>query len=163
MKKIIILSLFLFGYTSVINAQPVDKPKKEISLKEENEKSVNRAVPFHRFITSQQWRGARVWFSPTTATVDSVLLVVFNANGTVTWNKQGWEHVPRAAGTYKVMGNKLTIDFDYFPYTHHLEGVYDAVTGKITGTFSEVKDNDPNAPSAYVPGKIKGDFNFYKK
>jgi hypothetical protein len=120
MKKIVILSLLVFGCLSAMKGQIINKPKKEIPEKEAEEKSANRATPFHRLITAQQWRGARIWYPPNLATVDSVLSVVFNVNGTVTWNKQGWEHVPRAAGTYKVRGNKLTIDFDYFPYTHHL-------------------------------------------
>jgi hypothetical protein len=158
MKKIVILSLFVFGCSSAMKGQIINKPEKEAE-----EKSANRAIPFHRLITAQQWRSARIWYPPNLATVDSVLSVVFNVNGTVTWNKHGWEHVPRTAGTYTVTGNKITIDFNYFPYTHHLVGTYSPRTGKSTGAFYEEKAPDPAAPPAYAPGTIGGEFNFYKK
>lgn len=141
---------------------PAAIPKHEIARPQVSAKLVKLGF-FHQYISSITWRGARIWHPPGYITVDSVLSVQFNTDGTVTWNKQGWEFVSRKAGTYKVTGNKVVVDFAYAPYTHHLEGMYDASTGKITGTFTEQRAVDPNAPSAYSPGTTTGEFNFYKK
>jgi len=122
-----------------------------------------KAPPLNQYITTVTWRGARIWYTPTAAWVDSVLSVNFYANGTVEWVKQGWEYVTRRPGTYRIQGNNITIRFRYPPYTHQLQGVYNRSTGVISGTFTETRDPDPAAPPAYTPGTTTGDFNFYKK
>lgn len=148
--------------------QPV-KPSKEIpevpkdAMKQpQTNVSTFKEIKFAKYITTIEWRGARVWYSPGSATVDSVLSVTFSANGIVTWNKQGWEYVTRTPGTYRVTGNRIEINFSYPPYTHFLQGTYDATTGKITGTFTETRAADPGAPPAYAPGTTTGEFNFIK-
>ncbi|WP_300603587.1 hypothetical protein [Niabella sp.] len=122
-----------------------------------------RYPPLKQYITTITWRGARVWYTPGAAWVDSVLSVNFYGNGRLEWVKQGWEYVPRLPGTYSIQGNNITIRFRYPPYTHQLEGVYDRNTGAITGTFTETRDPASGAPPAYIPGTITGTFNFYKK
>ena len=116
-----------------------------------------------QYITTITWRGARVWYTPTAAWVDSVRSINFYANGNVEWVKQGWEYVTRLPGTYTIQGNAITIRFRYPPYTHQLQGAYDRNTGVIRGTFTEIRDPAPGAPPAYTPGTTTGDFNFYKK
>lgn len=116
-----------------------------------------------QYITTITWRGARVWYTPTAAWVDSVRSVNFYANGTVEWVKQGWEYVSRLPGTYTIRGNAITIRFRYPPYTHQLQGVYDRNTGIISGTFTETRVPASGAPPAYTPGTTTGEFNFYKK
>jgi hypothetical protein len=157
MKKIILITGFCTFFT-MAHAQngtkpTVDKPVKEIPDNADAGTNVTKQL-----LTRYEWRGARIWYPPNLATVDSVLSVIFNANGTVSWNKQGWEYVHRLAGTYRV-----SIFFSYPPYRHQLDGSYNANTGKITGTFTETKAVTPNAPPAYTPGTIHGEFNFYAK
>lgn len=118
---------------------------------------------FRQYITTITWRGARVWYTPTAAWVDSVRSINFYTNGTVEWEKQGWEYVTRLPGTYTIQGNAITIRFRYPPYTHQLLGTYDRNTGLISGTFTETRDPAPDAPPAYTPGTTTGTFNFYKK
>lgn len=126
-------------------------------------KAEKKLPPLSQYITTITWRGARVWYTPTAAWVDSVTSVNFYANGQVEWIKQGWEFVPRLPGTYSINGNNITINFHYAPYTHRLQGNFDRNTGIISGTFTEVRAVDPNAPPAYIPGTTTGEFNFYKK
>lgn len=141
---------------------PTTIPKHELGTKHANVQQLSK-MPLGSIITSFTWRGARVWRSPNSITVDSVLSVQFNSNGTVTWVKQGWEYVNRTAGSYTINGNYILIHFNYPPYNHVLEGTYNPTTGKITGTFKEIRAIDPNAPPAYQSGTTLGDFNFYKK
>lgn len=122
-----------------------------------------KTLPLAQYITTITWRGARVWYTPTAAWVDSVRSVNFYANGTVEWVKQGWEYGTRLPGTYRIQGDNITIRFRYRPYTHQLQGVYNRSTGMISGTFTETRDPDPAAPPAYTPGTTTGDFNFFKK
>ncbi|MCF3107577.1 hypothetical protein LL912_02180 [Niabella sp. CC-SYL272] len=122
-----------------------------------------KTPPLAQYITTVTWRGARVWYTPTAAWVDSVRSINFYANGTVEWVKQGWEYVTRLPGTYVIQSNAITIRFRYPPYTHQLRGTYDRNTGLISGTFTETRDPAPDAPPAYAPGTTTGEFNFYKQ
>jgi hypothetical protein len=128
-----------------------------------NELKAKKLPPLSQYITSITWRGARVWYTETAAWVDSVTAVNFYPNGQVEWVKQGWEFVPRTPGTYVINGNNITINFSYAPYTHSLQGTFDRNTGVISGTFTEIRAVDPNAPPAYIPGTTTGDFNFYER
>lgn len=102
-------------------------------------------------------------YSANNATVDSVTSIKFNLDGSVTWQKQGWEYVNKAAGTYTVNENNITIQFDYAPYKHSFAGSYNSTTGKIIGSFTETKSASATAPQAYAQGITTGEFNFYKK
>lgn len=126
-------------------------------------KATKRFPPLSQYITTITWRGARVWYTQTAAWVDSVTAINFYANGQAVWVKQGWEFVPRTAGTYSITGNNITINFNYAPYTHSLQGSFDRNTGILSGTFTEVRAVDPTAPPAYIPGTTTGEFNFYEK
>lgn len=126
-------------------------------------RNAKKLPPLSQYITSITWRGARVWYTETAAWVDSVTAVNFYPNGQVEWVKQGWEFVPRLPGTYTISGNNISINFNYAPYTHTLNGTFDRNTGIISGTFTEVRAVDPTAPPAYIPGTTTGDFNFYEK
>lgn len=162
MKKIIFISGFC-AFFSIAHAQSSTKPIVDKPVKEMPDNADAGTNATKQLLTRFEWRGARIWYPPNLATVDSVLSIIFNANGTVSWNKQGWEYVPRLAGTYRVNGNRVSIFFSYPPYRHHLDGSYNANTGKISGTFTETKAAAPNAPPAYTPGTIHGEFNFYAK
>ncbi|OSZ80261.1 hypothetical protein CAP36_03135 [Chitinophagaceae bacterium IBVUCB2] len=144
---------------TIDNSQPIENTDSYTTDAQVNKKT----PPLSQYITTITWRGARVWYTPTAAWVDSVTAVNFYSNGTVEWVKQGWEFVPRTPGTYSIQANTININFSYPPYTHSLQGSYDRTTGIISGTFTEERAPDATAPPVYSPGTTTGDFNFYKK
>lgn len=141
---------------------PTAIPRHESAKIKANVQQINKPV-FGNYITTVEWKGARIWYSANNATVDSVTTIKFNLDGSVTWQKQGWEYVNKTAGSYSVNGNNITIQFDYVPYKHSFQGSYNSTTGKITGSFTETRSASPTAPPAYVQGISMGEFNFYKK
>ena len=144
-------------------AKPFADISDNLNEKSTTELKAKKLPPLGQYITTITWRGARVWYTETAAWVDSVTSVNFYANGQVEWVKQGWEFVPRTPGTYTITGNNITINFHYAPYTHVLQGSFDRNTGIISGTFTETRADDPNAPPAYIPGTTTGVFNFYER
>lgn len=170
MKKQLLLAFFILVSIATYAQPPKTPPKEfpttipkhELGTPHANVQQLSK-ITLGSIITSFTWRGARTWKNATSITVDSVLTVQFTSNGTVTWVKQGWEYVPRTAGNYTINGNYILIQFNYPPYNHILEGTYNPTTGKITGTFKEVRSIDANAPPAYQSGTTLGDFNFYRK
>lgn len=165
--------LLICGICSIMatKAQPPKTPPKEFPTtipRHETAKikaNVQQLVPpaFSTYLTTVLWKGARIWYSAGNATVDSVTSIKFNLDGSVTWQKQGWEYVNKTAGSYSVNGNNITIQFDYAPYKHSFQGSYNSTTGKITGSFTETRSASTTAPPAYVEGVTTGEFNFYKK
>ena len=141
---------------------PTTIPKHEIGKIMWNVPQIIKTL-FRLYISTVEWRGARIWTTDNTATVDSVTAIKFNTDGTVTWLKQGWEFVNKTAGTYTVNGNNISILFYYAPYRHVLQGSYNSLTGNIVGTFTETRSESATAPSAYTPLTIMGEFNFYKR
>ncbi len=141
---------------------PTTIPRHESAKIKANVQQINKPV-FGNYITTIEWKGARIWYSANNATVDSVTTIKFNLDGSVTWQKQGWEYVNKTAGSYSVNGNNITIQFDYVPYKHSFQGSYNSTTGKITGSFTETRSTSPTAPPAYVQGITTGEFNFSKK
>ena len=141
---------------------PTTIPRHELGKIMWNVSQINK-TPFVLYISTIEWRGARIWTMGNSATVDSVTAIKFNTDGTVTWQKQGWEFVNKTAGTYTINGNNISIQFEYVPYKHVLQGSFNNITGKISGTFIETRSLYANAPSAYTPVTIAGEFNFYKK
>lgn len=155
----------------ITNAQPPKTPPKEFPTtipKHESAKikanvqQINK-LPFSNYITTIEWKGARIWYAENNATVDSVTLIKFNVDGSVTWQKQGWEFVNKSAGSYTINANNITIQFDYAPYKHSFQGSYNSSTGKITGSFTETRFPSTTAPPAYLQGTTIGKFEFYKK
>lgn len=155
----------------ITNAQPPKTPPKEFPTtipKHESAKikanvqQINKQ-PFSNYITTVEWKGARIWYAENNATVDSVTLIKFNVDGSVTWQKQGWEFVNKSAGSYTINANNITIQFDYAPYKHSFQGSYNSSTGKITGSFTETRFPSTTAPPAYLQGTTIGKFEFYKK
>ncbi len=144
-----------------------EQPKNMIPKHEAAKPVVNKPLAikqsFATYISTVNWRGARTWKAGSAATVDSVTQIQFFTDGTVSWNKQGWEYVPKTKGTYTVTGNKVVIRFNYAPYSHYIEATYDESTGKITGTFREDRAAATNAPAAYTPGTTAGEISFIKK
>ncbi len=158
----LLLATVLFSCSKVEPAEPATGMN-NMNNESTALKATKKFPPLSQYITTITWRGARVWYTQTAAWVDSVTSVNFYANGQVEWVKQGWEFVPRLPGTYSISGNDITINFNYAPYTHMLQGTFDRNTGIISGTFTEVRAVDPTAPPAYIPGTTTGDFNFYEK
>jgi hypothetical protein len=187
MKKISILN-FLFVVAANVLAQqapgvkitpaltpPIkvyEKPQIKKQIVVPVEPKLTPLPSFSTILTTSNWIGDRTWYDNQAAHVDVVTDIKFDANGTCTWTKQGWEHVPTTSGTYTISGSSIEINFNYFPYTHKLVGVYDPTTKKITGKFTEERAKDPNAPMVhppsgvpytYVAGTIEGQFNFFIK
>lgn len=169
-KECILLFSLTFSIL-IIKAQPPKTPPREFpttiprheSAKiKANVQQINKPV-LGNYLTTLEWKGARIWYAANNVTVDSVTTIKFNLDGSVTWQKQGWEYVNKAAGTYSVNGNNITIQFDYAPYKHSFEGSYNSITGKITGGFTETRSSSATAPPAYVQGITTGEFNFFKK
>lgn len=171
MKLQFILFLGCLCMLMITKAQPPKTPLKEFPTtipRHESAKiktNVQQIIKpaFSTYLTTVLWKGARIWYAANNATVDSVTSIKFNLDGSVTWQKQGWENVNKAAGTYSVNGNNITIQFDYAPYKHSFQGSYNSTTGKITGSFTETRSAYASAPPAYVQGITTGEFNFYKK
>lgn len=132
---------------------PTQLPKHELG------KPVTTASPFSDVVG--KWKGTRLTQNTGSVTVDS-LFFEFKKDGTVQFRHQRFEHNPARKGTYSFSKNLLIADIYLFPFKHRFEGSYDKVTGKITGTFSEVRERDPNAPSYYVPGTESGSFSITK-
>ena len=141
---------------------PTTIPKHEAAKINANVQQIIKPA-FITYLTTVEWKGARTWYSANNATVDSVTTIKFNIDGSVTWQKQGWEYVNKTAGFYNVSGNNITIQFDYTPYKHSFLGNYNETTGKITGSFTETRSASQTAPPAYLQGITTGEFNFYKK
>lgn len=155
----------------ITNAQPPKTPPKEFPTtipKHESAKikanvqQINK-LPFSNYITTIEWKGARIWYAENNATVDSVTSLKFNLDGSVTWQKQGWEFVNKSAGSYTINANNITIQFDYAPYKHSFAGSYNSSTGKLTGSFTETRSPSTTPPPAYLQGTTIGKFEFYKK
>ncbi len=156
----IVLSFFtlLFLFFNRVQAQfqpqlPTQLPKHELG------KPVTTAKPFSAVVG--KWKGTRLTQNSASVTVDS-LFFEFKKDGTVNFRHQRFEHNPARAGTYSFIKNVLIADIYLFPFKHRFEGIYDRATGKITGTFSEVRERDPNAPPYYVPGTESGSFSITK-
>ena len=141
---------------------PTTIPKHEAAKIKANVQQIIKPA-FINYLTTVEWKGARTWYSANNATVDSVTKIKFNIDGSVTWQKQGWEYVNKTAGFYNVSGNNITIQFDYAPYKHSFQGNYNETTGKITGSFTETRSASQTAPPAYLQGITTGEFIFYKK
>ena len=141
---------------------PTTIPKHEAAKIKANLQQIIKPA-FITYLTTVEWKGARTWYSANNATVDSVTTIKFNLDGSVTWQKQGWEYVNKTTGFYNVSGNNITIQFDYAPYKHSFQGNYNETTGKITGSFTETRSASQTAPPAYLQGITTGEFNFYKK
>ena len=136
-------------------------PKKDI-LKPQNPKLT--PITFVDILNDASWKGVRTWYTPNGATLDSITAIsFFLPSKQVFWTKQGWETVSPNPGTYLVTGNRIIIQFNYPPYTHYLEGTYDASTKKITGTFREDRAVMRNPPTAYQPGNNSGNFVIVQK
>ncbi len=171
MKTQLLLLMCSMCWGITTKAQPPKTPPKEfpttIPRHESGKIKANvqqlTQPPFSTYLTTVLWKGARIWYAAGNATVDSVTSIKFNLDGSVTWQKQGWEYVNKAAGSYSVNGNNITILFDYAPYKHSFLGTYNSATGKITGSFTETRSAAPTAPPAYVEGVTTGEFNFFKK
>lgn len=156
----IILSLFtlLAIFFNKVKAQsqpqlPTQLPKHELG------KPVTTAKTFSAVVG--KWKGTRLTQNSASVTVDS-LFFEFKKDGTVNFRHQRFEHNPARAGTYSFIKNVFIADIYLFPFKHRFEGTYDRTTGKITGTFSEVRERDPNAPPYYVPGTESGSFSITK-
>ena len=141
---------------------PTTIPKHEAARIKANVQQIIKPA-FITYLTTVEWKGARIWYAANNATVDSVTTIKFNLDGSVTWQKQGWEYVNKTTGFYNVSGNNMTIQFDYAPYKHSFQGNYNETTGKITGSFTETRSASQTAPPAYMQGITTGEFNFYKK
>ena len=171
MKTKFVLLICIICVVTITKAQPPKTPPKEFPTTiPRHESAIIKAnvqqiiLPaFSTCITAVLWKGARIWYATNNATVDSVTTIKFNLDGSVTWQKQGWEYVNKTAGSYSINGNNITIQFDYLPYKHSFQGSYNSTTGKITGSFTETRTASPTAPPAYVQGTTTGEFNFYKK
>jgi hypothetical protein len=193
MKKIILLSMAFClsafsvnvfaqvtpGIATTPSATPplkvYEKPqiKKQIVLPAEPKQKPIPKINFATFITTVEWQGVRTWMDAQNGYTDNATGILFDAKGTCTWVKQGYEHVTRTAGTYTITGNAIEINFNYFPYTHKLVGSFDPATKIITGKFTEERAKDANAPTTYPgsggipytykPGTIEGQFNFIIK
>ena len=168
-KHLLSLALVLISLWAAAHPKGAyqEQPKNMIPKHEAAKPVVNRQLAikqsFATYITTVTWCGARTWRAGSAATVDSVTQIQFFTDGTVSWNKQGWEYVPKTKGTYTVTGNKVVVRFNYAPYTHSIEGTYDENTGRITGTFREDRAAATNAPAAYTPGTTTGEISFIKK
>lgn len=166
-KKCLIFICFLFTIITLM-AQPSKIPPKQFptTIARHEAAAITPQVQqivkptLSHYITSVEWKGARIWYTPNSATVDSVTLVKFNIDGTILWKKQGWEFVNKTTGTYTISGNNILIHFEYAPYKHTLQGVYNERTGKISGSFIEVRADFTNAPAAYTTGTTTGTFTF---
>lgn len=171
MKKHYFLLMCIICWIITAKAQPPKTPPKEFPTSIPRHESAKIKAnlqqisqpAFSSYLTTVLWKGARIWYSANNATVDSVTTIKFNLDGSVTWQKQGWEYVNKAAGTYSVNGNNITIQFDYAPYKHSFAGSYNSTTGKISGSFTETRSASATAPAAYAQGITTGEFNFYKK
>jgi hypothetical protein len=156
----IALSLFtlLSCFSNTMKAQP--QPRLPTQLpKHELGKPVTTAKAFSDVVG--KWKGTRLTQNSGSVTVDS-LFFEFKKDGTVHFRHQRFEHNPAKTGTYSFIKNVLIADIYLFPFKHRFEGTYDRTTGKITGTFSEVREKDPNAPPYYVPGTESGSFSITK-
>jgi hypothetical protein len=169
MKKLLCLSVYFILMASFINAQPPGRPdqpvytipKKDI-VKPQNPKLI--PITFEQVLDDASWHGTRSWNSTGGVTVDSITtLSFFLSNKQVSWIKRGWEYTIPKPGSYTVSNNRIVIQFSYPPYTHYLEGVYDAATKKITGTFREDRAVIRNPPSAYQAGSTTGQIEFIQK
>ncbi len=169
MKKVLSLSVLFFLVAGLVNAQPPGRPdepkytvpKKDI-LKPQNPKLL--PITFEQILDDASWHGTRIWNTTAGVTVDSITtLSFFPGNKQVTWTKQGWEFVSPKPGNYLITGNKINIQFNYPPYTHYLEGTYDAANKTISGTFREERAATRNAPPAYIPGTTSGTFSIKLK
>jgi hypothetical protein len=119
---------------------------------------------WEQLLDDASWRGTRSWRNNNSTVVDSITtLSFFLQSQQATWTKQGWEYVTPQPASYEITGNRIVIRFDYFPYKHVLDGTYDHLTKKITGTFKEERQITRNAPPAYSPGTTTGDFELIMK
>lgn len=169
MKKEFFLFVILVLLTGLLYAQPPGRPdqpvytipKKDI-LKPQNPKLI--PITFEQILDDASWHGTRTWRTATGVTIDSVTTISFFLQSKqVSWAKQGWEYVSPKPGSYSITNNKISIQFNYPPYTHYLEGTYNATTKKISGTFREERAETPTAPSAYKAGTTSGEFVFIQK
>lgn len=152
------LITFLSFFSDMVRAQP--QPQLPTQLpKHELGKPVTTAKPFSDIVG--KWKGTRLTQNTGSVTVDSIFFE-FKKDGTVSFRHQRFEHNPAKTGTYSFIKNVLIADIYLFPFKHRFEGTYDRTTGKITGTFSEVREKDPNAPPYYVPGTESGSFSITK-
>lgn len=157
LSALFFFTLLSCGFNTVTAQQqpqlPTQLPKHELG------KPVTTAKPFPDVVG--KWKGTRLIQNTGSVTVDS-LFFEFKKNGTVGFRHQRFEHNPAITGTYSFIKNVLIADIYLFPFKHRFEGTYDRATGKITGTFSEVREKDPNAPPYYLPGTENGSFSITK-
>lgn len=169
MKKTFFLLTASLLTNALLFAQPPGRPDqprytvpKAETGKPQNPKLT--AITFEQTLDDASWKGVRFWSANNAATVDSITtLSFFLQRKQVTWTKQGWEAVTSKPGTYTINGNKIIIQFSYPPYTHYLDGTYDAASKKITGTFREDRAVMTNPPPAYQPGTTSGEFVLIQK
>ena len=169
MKKTLFVLLICI-FSTLLNAQPPgrqEQPRhtipKEAILKPD--KSNIKLLSFEQILDDAVWHGTRTSYTDGTAVVDSVTMISFFLQSKqATWAKRGWEYTVPKPGSYAIsINNRIVIQFNYFPYTHFLEGTYDAATKKITGTFREERAAIRNPPSVYKAGTTTGDFVFVQK
>lgn len=169
MKKIIVF-VFVFSFMNCcIFAQPPgrqDQPRISLPKDQIAKPQPIKLTPltFEQMLDDASWKGIRTWNTNNSVTIDSITtLSFFLQYKQVSWTKKGWESVTPKPGSYTVTNYKVIIQFNYPPYTHYLEGVYDPVAKKITGTFKEERAVIANAPPAYQPGTISGEFVLIQK
>lgn len=168
MKSVFILIAGLISIQSLY-AQPPGRPEqprhtipKETILKPD--KSNIKLFSFEQILGDVPWHGTRIWQTDNGVTVDSITsFSFFLTSKQTTWTKRGWEYATSKPGSYTVTNNRIAIQLSYYPYTHYLEGTYDAATKKITGTFTEERVAIRNAPSAYKAGTTTGTFEIVQK
>ncbi len=167
-KNILITSIILVTYC-IVFAQPPgrqDQPRYTLPKEQIAKPQPIKLTPltFEQMLDDASWKGIRTWNTNNSVTIDSItMLSFFLQYKQVSWSKQGWESVTPKPGSYTVTNYKVIIQFNYPPYTHYLEGVYDPVTKKITGMFKEERAVIANAPPAYQPGTTTGQFVLIQK
>jgi hypothetical protein len=167
-RKFFLLQLFL-GIAYHLPAQhPVKPIPAAIPRHEAAQPTLTRPdlqiKNWEQFLDDASWRGVRIWTANNSAIVDSITAISFFLQSRqATWTKQGWEYVTPQPASYEISGNRIIIRFNYFPYKHVLDGTYDHQTKMITGTFTEERRLARNAPPAYTPGTLTGQFQLIMK
>ncbi len=169
MKKAVFIFLICILTTLLLHAQPPGRPDqprhtipKEQILKPQT--VYIKLYSFEQILDDAGWHGTRTWHTDAGAVVDSITAVSFFLQSKqTTWTKRGWEYTAPKPGTYTITNTRIVIQFNYPPYSHYLEGTYDAATKKITGTFREERAAIRNPPPAYRVGTTTGTFVFVQK